>query len=226
MALRAGVPLIAVLAVGLATRAAWMPFVEGDAGMYGALVILLAVVLAGLPIAFRSDGGRFGLSLGHKRAPLLALPQTMVNGTSNFVLLAVPFFIFAGLIMERGGISIRLVQLVHALVGHWRGGLLQVMVGSMYLVSGLSGAKVADVAAVGTVMREMLQKRTHLRCRRRRGARRIGCDGRNGTTLDRHIGAWVDHQPLDRRTVHRRPGSGRGHRAVPDAADPGARAQE
>ena len=87
--------------------------------------------------------------------PLLALPQNMVNGTSNFVLLAVPFFIFAGLIMERGGISLRLVRLVHALVGHWRVGLLQVMVGSMYLVSGLSGAMLIFYLAtvsVGTVV--------------------------------------------------------------------------
>jgi tripartite ATP-independent transporter DctM subunit len=87
---------------------------------------------------------------------MVALPQKMVDGTSNFVLLALPFFIFAGLIMERGGISQRLVAFVHALVGHFRGGLLQVMVISMYLVSGLSGSKTADVAAVGTSMRQML----------------------------------------------------------------------
>jgi tripartite ATP-independent transporter DctM subunit len=79
-------------------------------------------------------------------------------GTGNFVLLALPFFILAGLVMERGGISLRLVQFVHALVGHFRGGLLHVMVMSMYLVSGLSGSKTADVAAVGSVMRDMLRK--------------------------------------------------------------------
>jgi tripartite ATP-independent transporter DctM subunit len=90
--------------------------------------------------------------------PMVALPQNMVDGTGNFVLLALPFFIFAGLIMERGGISLRLVQFVHALVGHLRGGLLHVMVMSMYLVSGLSGSKTADVAAVGSVMRDMLKK--------------------------------------------------------------------
>lgn len=158
MALRVGVPLILVLAAVLATRAAWSPFVQGDAGMYGSLVLLFAAVLAGLPIGFALILAASSYLWGANAIPLLALPQNMVNGTSNFVLLAVPFFIFAGLIMERGGISLRLVRLVHALVGHWRGGLLQVMVGSMYLVSGLSGAKVADVAAVGTVMRDMLQK--------------------------------------------------------------------
>src|SRR5579862_760501 len=83
----------------------------------------------------------------------------MVNGTGNFILLAIPFFILAGLIMERGGISARLVRFIHTLVGHWRGGLLQVTVASMYLVSGLSGSKPADVAAVGTVMRDQLRER-------------------------------------------------------------------
>jgi len=61
--------------------------------------------------------------------------------------------------MERGGISVRLVRFIHALVGHFRGGLLQVTVVSMYIVSGLSGSKPADVAAVGTVMRDQLRER-------------------------------------------------------------------
>src|SRR6202012_2559594 len=76
-----------------------------------------------------------------------------------FILLAVPFFILAGLVMERGGISIRLVRFIYALVGHMKGGLLQVTVASMYVVSGLSGSKPADVAAVGTVMRDELRER-------------------------------------------------------------------
>ena len=96
---------------------------------------------------------------GTGTASLVVLPQTMVNGTGNFILLAVPFFILAGLVMERGGISIRLVRFIHALVGHMRGGLLQVTVASMYVVSGLSGSKPADVAAVGTVMRDELGER-------------------------------------------------------------------
>ncbi|HTU00169.1 MAG TPA: TRAP transporter large permease, partial [Candidatus Sulfotelmatobacter sp.] len=76
----------------------------------------------------------------------------------NFVLLAIPFFILVGIVMTKGGISLRLVRLVQTLVGHFRGGLLQVMVVSMYLVSGLSGSKAADVAAVGAVMRDMLRR--------------------------------------------------------------------
>src|SRR5581483_4192300 len=59
---------------------------------------------------------------------------------------------------ERGGISRRLVSFIAAIVGGIRGGLLQVMVASMYVVSGISGSKAADVAAVGLVMRDMLEK--------------------------------------------------------------------
>ena len=98
--------------------------------------------------------------MGHDgAASLVVLPQTMVNGTGNFILLAVPFFILAGLIMERGGISVRLIRFIQSVVGHARGGLLQVAVLSMYVVSGLSGSKPADVAAVGTVMRDEFGER-------------------------------------------------------------------
>ena len=69
-----------------------------------------------------------------------------------------PFFIFAGLIMERGGISLRLVRFAMALVGGMRGGLLQVIVVTIYLVAGVSGSKVADVAAVGPVVRGELKR--------------------------------------------------------------------
>ena len=89
---------------------------------------------------------------------MVALPQNMVDGVSRFVLLALPFFILTGFVMESGGISRRLVMFVASLVGRLRGGLLQVTVVSMYIVSGISGSKAADVAAVGLVMRDMLEK--------------------------------------------------------------------
>ena len=61
--------------------------------------------------------------------------------------------------MERGGVSLRLIRFIQSLVGHLRGGLLQVTIASMYVISGLSGSKPADVAAVGTVMRDQLRER-------------------------------------------------------------------
>ncbi|HME29323.1 MAG TPA: TRAP transporter large permease subunit [Pseudolabrys sp.] len=153
------VAFVVTLAAALATRNLWHAYLGGDGAIGVALALFFVAIFAGVPVGFVlllatatylwvADAGSF-----------VVLPQTMVNGTGNFILLAVPFFILAGLIMERGGISVRLVRFIHAIVGHWRGGLLQVTVASMYVVSGLSGSKPADVAAVGTVMRDELRER-------------------------------------------------------------------
>lgn len=152
----------AAFAIGLAlaflTRPHWLPGFSGDGAVSTALGLFFIAIFGGLPIGFALLLSTMTFLWTADTVPMVALPQNMVDGTGNFVLLALPFFIFAGLIMERGGISLRLVRFVHALVGHLRGGLLHVMVLSMYLVSGLSGAKTADVAAVGSVMRDMLRK--------------------------------------------------------------------
>jgi tripartite ATP-independent transporter DctM subunit len=150
--------LAAALAVAFLTRDAWLAWTAGDRPITLALVLFLASVLLGLPVGFALLLSTTTYLWTANSVPMVALPQNMVDGSGNFVLLALPFFIFAGLIMERGGISVRLVRFVHALVGHMRGGLLQVMVVSMYLMSGLSGSKTADVAAVGSVMRDMLKR--------------------------------------------------------------------
>src|ERR1700719_1068151 len=156
--LSVGAIVAVVLTLAFATRPAWLPWFAGDGAMAAALVLFFASIFGGLPIGFALPLGTTAYLWIADTVPMVALPQNMVDGTGNFVLLALPFFILAGLIMERGGISLRLVRFVHALVGHLRGGLLHVMVLSMYLVSGLSGSKTADVAAVGSVMRDMLRK--------------------------------------------------------------------
>lgn len=153
--------IIAVLAAALIvtiSQGIWRSWIVGDAAIFLSLAFFFASVIIGVPVGFSLLLATASYLWIGDIAPIEALPQQMVNGTGNFILLAIPFFILAGLIMERGGISLRLVHFVHAFVGHLRGGLLQVMVLSMYLVSGLSGSKAADVAAVGTVMRGMLKK--------------------------------------------------------------------
>jgi tripartite ATP-independent transporter DctM subunit len=78
--------------------------------------------------------------------------QQMARGIDNFVLLAIPFFILVGYLMEANGMSVRLIALLERLVGRMRGGLNVVMVLSMVIFSGISGSKMADVAAVGSVL--------------------------------------------------------------------------
>ena len=157
-ALQVGVVYVLSVILLTLTRYTWLPWFSGDAGLVLSLGLFFGTVLLGLPVGFALLLGALGFLYVSDTVPMVALAQNMVDGTGNFVLLALPFFIFAGMIMETGGISQRLIRFVHALVGHFRGGLLHVMVVSMYIVSGLSGAKTADVAAVGSVMRDMLRK--------------------------------------------------------------------
>jgi tripartite ATP-independent transporter DctM subunit len=152
------IAVLAIAVVAYTTQDIWRAWVIGDVAITLALAFFIMAVVTGVPVGFALLLSTASYLWIGDIAPIEALPQQMVNGTGNFILLAIPFFILAGLIMERGGISLRLVQFVYAFVGHFRGGLLQVMVLSMYLVSGLSGSKAADVAAVGTVMRGMLKR--------------------------------------------------------------------
>ena len=153
-------PAFAVgVAIAAATRSVWMGWFTGDVAIGTALALFFVAIFAGVPVGFVLLLSTVAYLWSSGGGSLVIVPQSMVNGTGNFILLAVPFFILAGLIMERGGMSVRLVRFIHAMVGHLRGGLLQVAVVSMYVVSGLSGSKPADVAAVGTVMRDELTER-------------------------------------------------------------------
>lgn len=126
-----------------------------DTAVTAAIALFLGSILLGVPVAFALLFAACMFFWSTATVPMLALPQRMVDGTGNFILLAIPFFIFAGLIMERGGISLRLVEFAQGMVGHVRGGMRQVAVVSMYLMSGLSGSDSADVAAVGSVLRNV-----------------------------------------------------------------------
>ena len=150
---------LGIVVLGLAaTRDIWLPWLEGDAALALSLALFFVPVLLGLPVGFALLLGALAYLYASGAAPMLALANTMVGGVNNFVFLAFPFFILAAIVMNWGGLSLRLVRFVQTCVGHLRGGLYQVMVVSMYIVSGLSGSKSADVATVGSVMRDMLRK--------------------------------------------------------------------
>ncbi len=86
------------------------------------------------------------------KVPLNTVVTQMVSGMDSFPLMAIPFFILAGELMERAGISERLVTLAKALVGHIRGGLGMVVILGEYLFSGISGSTAADVSAIGSLL--------------------------------------------------------------------------
>lgn len=139
-------------------KGVWMPWFRGDNVIVLTLSLFFLGLILGLPVAFSLMLGTLTYLYVSGAAPVMALPQNMLDGTGHFVLLSLPFFVLAGVVMDQGGISTRLVAFVHTLVGHLRGGLLQVMVVSMYLCSGLSGSDTADTAAVGSAMRKSLEK--------------------------------------------------------------------
>ncbi len=109
--------------------------------MFGGMAIGFALALAAL-IYIWAEGA----------LPGVIFAQQMARGIDNFVLLAIPFFILVGYLMEANGMSVRLIALLERLVGRARGGLNVVMVLSMVIFSGISGSKMADVAAVGSVL--------------------------------------------------------------------------
>ncbi len=120
--------------------------------MTASLALFLAFVIAGMPIAFALGAAALvGLWL-LEGAPLRIVASRTFGGIDNFSLLAIPFFILAGELMETGGISHRLVTLARVLVGHVRGGLGNVVLIAMLFFSGISGSTNADAAAVGSVM--------------------------------------------------------------------------
>lgn len=116
-----------------------------------AAIGFILLVLLGLPVVFAlALSGVLGLLLGNFE--LSKLPSSMIAGADSFVLLAIPSFVFAGTLMERCGMSDRLVDLARTLVGGMRGGLGMTTVAAEYLFSGVSGSSVADVSAIGSML--------------------------------------------------------------------------
>ena len=116
-------------------------------------VLLFALsVFSGIPIAFA-----FGLVTVGYLAFATSIPITVVvgrlnEGTSHPILLSVPLFIFLGLLIQEVGMAEAMVRFLARLLGHVRGGLSYVLIGAMYLVSGISGSKAADMAAVAPAL--------------------------------------------------------------------------
>jgi tripartite ATP-independent transporter DctM subunit len=116
-------------------------------------------VFAGVPIAFGFGLAIYGYLALTTRTPLMVLVGRMDEGMSHLILLAVPLFVFLGLLIEMTGMARAMVAFLASLLGHVRGGLHYVLVGAMYLVSGISGAKAADMAAVAPVLFPEMKKR-------------------------------------------------------------------
>jgi len=121
--------------------------------------VVAACVFAGVPIAFGFGLAIYGYLALTTHTPLMVLVGRMDEGMSHLILLSVPLFVFLGLLIEMTGMARAMVTFLASLLGHVRGGLHYVLVGAMYLVSGISGAKAADMAAVAPVLLPEMKKR-------------------------------------------------------------------
>jgi tripartite ATP-independent transporter DctM subunit len=133
---------------------AWDFLSPGSVPSSGTLMLVgfFITLFGGLPIGFALALAALIFIWVEGTLPGVIFAQQMARGIDNFVLLAIPFFILVGYLMEANGMSVRLIELLQRSVGHMRGGLNVVMVTSMVLFSGISGSKMADVAAVGSVL--------------------------------------------------------------------------
>jgi tripartite ATP-independent transporter DctM subunit len=151
--------VVGVVAVGFWFAKPWLMSL-GIGNLVVFFVILVAICVAvGVPIAFSFGVATMSYLAVVTRMPLTIVVSRMDEGMSGLVLLAVPLFVFLGLLIEMTGLARVLVAFMASIVGHAKGGLAYVLLGAMYLVSGISGSKAADMAAVAPALFPEMKQR-------------------------------------------------------------------
>ena len=122
-------------------------------------VVLVILIMLGFPIALCMGltAAIFFVVLGEIDT-LLMLPARMYSSSTSFTLLAIPFFILVGNVMNTGGMTMRIFRLAQCMVGHIKGGLGHVNVVNSMIFAGMSGSAVADAAGIGMVELEAMVK--------------------------------------------------------------------
>ena len=154
-----GLVVVATVVAGLHTVG---PVLQ-SLGNINLLIFFVGVVgftvLSGMPIAFSFGLAVFSYLSLSTSMPLEIVVSRMDEGMSQLLLLAVPMFIFLGLLIEMTGMARAMINFLASLLGHVRGGLSYVLLGAMYLISGISGSKAADMAAVAPILFPEMKKR-------------------------------------------------------------------
>jgi tripartite ATP-independent transporter DctM subunit len=158
--------VIAALAVLLIGIAFWFAAPASKAmGRANLIVFFVALVgicvLIGVPIGFAFGLATLAYLATVTRAPLTIVVSRLDEGMSHIVLLSVPLFVFLGYLIEGTGLARSMVVFLATLVGHVRAGLAYVLLAAMYLVSGISGSKAADMAAVAPVLFPEMKERNY-----------------------------------------------------------------
>ncbi|MEI3612744.1 TRAP transporter large permease [Pseudogracilibacillus sp. SO30301A] len=127
------------------------------------LVTFLLLIIINIPIVFSLALACLFALLYDSGIPLTIIPQRMFNGLDSFPLLAIPFFILAGAIMDRGGVSVKIINLADKLVGHIRGGLAMITVVASMIFSSMTGSSTAATAAIGKIVVPPMNKKGYSR---------------------------------------------------------------
>jgi tripartite ATP-independent transporter DctM subunit len=153
---------VALITAVIAVLVALQPVLQ-DLGNLNLVIFFVGIVagavFAGVPIAFSFGLATFGYLALTTTTPTLVVIGRMDEGMSHLILLAVPLFVFLGLLIEMTGMARAMVGFLASLLGHVRGGLSYVLIGGMYLVSGISGSKAADMAAIAPVLFPEMKER-------------------------------------------------------------------
>jgi tripartite ATP-independent transporter DctM subunit len=154
----------ALLTAGAIAAALWFAqpalLALGNLNLIVFFVVLVGMCVAGgVPIAFSFGTATLAYLVLMTHAPLGIVVSRMDEGMANLVLLSVPLFVLLGALLELSGLARCLIDFMAALLGHVRGGLQYVLLGAMFLVSGISGAKAADMAAIAPALFPEMQRR-------------------------------------------------------------------
>ena len=185
---------------------------------WGLAAIFTCLIAMGVPVGFVLATVGIVCVKAAGSADMMAVVMNAQRGSGGFIFLALPFFVLAGFIMDRADVGGRIVEFVGSLIGHVRGGLLQVMVVGVYLSSCISGSKAADMATVGIPMNRKLEAHGYEPHER---AAMLAASAAMAESVPPSIAlillgsATVD---LDRRAVHCRRAPRRDGRRLPDAA--------
>ena len=153
IALVGGLILLAILTKPLLGRL-------GNINLVLFFVVMVGVLVSSsVPIAFGFGVATLSYLALSTQMPLSVVVGRMAEGMSAMVLLAVPLFVLLGLLIEMSGVTTALIDFIAALIGHVRGGLGYVLLVAMYFVSGISGSKAADMAAVAPVLFPEMKRR-------------------------------------------------------------------
>ena len=129
--------------------------------LFGLFALLFTMLIVGFPIYACLAGASFLYVLLDRNLSFMIAVQRMVTAPNSFTLLAVPFFILAGQIMNNGGVTTRIFRFAKTQVGHFHGGLGYVNVVSSIIFAGMSGSALADAGGLGMVEIEAMRKENY-----------------------------------------------------------------